>query len=117
MLAGHPAVLLFWRSDCAPCRLELGGLAGLEAAAGPGQLVTVALEEPGAARATLDTMTRKPSEAWVADRPAADVLVAFNGQPPRLPLAVALDSRGRVCERHLGLLGTDRVRQWVRECS
>jgi thiol-disulfide isomerase/thioredoxin len=116
-LVGRPVVLLFWRSDCAPCRLELVNVAGLEAAVRPGMLVTVALEDGDAARSTIAAMARKPAVAWVADRPAAEVLVAFNGPPPRLPLTVALDSHGRVCRRHVGLLGTDRVQQWVRECS
>jgi thiol-disulfide isomerase/thioredoxin len=116
-LAGHPAVLLFWRSDCAPCRLELGYLAGLEAAARPGRLVAIALEDAASARSTIARLPQPPTDAWVADRPAAEVLVAFNGQPPRLPLAVSLDRNGRVCQRHVGLLGTDRVHQWVRQCS
>ena len=116
-LSGHPAILLFWRSDCAPCRLELSHLADLEAAAKPGRLVTIALEDARAARSTLTKMAPEPQIAWIADGDPAAVLVAFNGAPPRLPLAVALTRAGRSCERHVGLLGTDRVQQWVRECS
>jgi len=116
-LSGHPAILLFWRSDCAPCRLELSHLADLQAAAKPGRLVTIALEDASAARSTLAKMAPEPQIAWIADGDPAAVLVAFNGAPPRLPLAVALTSAGRRCERHVGLLGTDRVQQWVRECS
>ncbi|WP_329653360.1 hypothetical protein [Phenylobacterium sp.] len=115
-LKGKPAVLVFWRSDCAPCLIELRGLAGLQAAAAPAPLVTVALEEPAPAAQALRKMGVVPERAWLSRRDARQTLLAFGPAPARLPLSVALDSRGAVCAQHVGLLGTDRVRQWVKQC-
>ncbi|MDB5464818.1 MAG: thioredoxin-family protein [Phenylobacterium sp.] len=115
-LKGKPAVLVFWRSDCAPCLIELRGLAGLQAAAAPAPLVTVALEGPASAAQALRKMDVSPERAWLSRTDARLTLLAFGPAPPRLPLSVALDSRGAVCARHVGLLGTDRVRQWVKQC-
>jgi thiol-disulfide isomerase/thioredoxin len=115
-LKGKPAVLVFWRSDCAPCLIELRGLAGLQAAAVPAPLVTIALEGPASAAEALHKMDVSPERAWLARTDARRTLLAFGAAPPRLPLSVALDSRGAVCAQHVGLLGTDRVRQWVKQC-
>jgi thiol-disulfide isomerase/thioredoxin len=115
-LRGKPAVLLFWRSDCAPCLIELRGLSGLQAAAAPAPVVTVALEAPASATQGLRKMGVAPDRAWLSRTEASLTLLAFGPAPARLPLAVALDSRGAVCAQHVGLLGTDRVRQWMKQC-
>ncbi|MDB5417151.1 MAG: thioredoxin-family protein [Phenylobacterium sp.] len=116
-LAGHSAILVVWRGDCGPCLIELLNIRDLEAAAGPAPLVMLALDEPGKIRLALQRYKARPRRIWVADAPAREVLVALNGEPPRLPLALALDRKGGICARHLGLLGTDRVKDWVRRCS
>jgi len=116
-LAGHPAVLVVWRGDCGPCLIELLHIGDLQAAAAPAPLVMLAVDEPARIRQALQRYKARPREIWVADAPTRDVLVALNGEPPRLPLALALDRKGGICARHLGLLGTDRVKDWVRRCS
>lgn len=115
-LKGKARVILFWRADCAPCLVELADLGAYEAAA-KGRLSVVALQPAGAARAELDRRGIHPASAWASADDAAGVLTAFGGAPPRLPLAVALDRKGRICAVHHGLLGTDRVKRWVRQCS
>jgi hypothetical protein len=115
-LERRPRILLFWRSDCVPCRLELSAIADLDQAAGKGGLLVIALEPIPTARATLTLPAPQPRSAWVADEPAASVLRSFGGAPPRLPLAVAIDRRGRICAVRHGLLGSDVVRQWVAKC-
>lgn len=116
-LAGHPAILVVWRGDCGPCLIELLHIRDLQAAAVRTPLVMLAVDEPARIRQALQRYKAQPREIWVADGPARDVLVALNGEPPRLPLAIALDRKGGVCAHHLGLLGTDRVKDWVRRCS
>jgi len=116
-LAGRPAVLVFWRSDCGPCLVEFQGLADLQDAARPGRLVTVAVEDSSSARETLSRMKFSPAHAWMVDGTPERVLSAFADGPPRLPLAVAVDSRGLLCKRHIGLLGSNRVRKWMHQCS
>src|SRR5437899_8625089 len=115
-LKGKPAVLVFWRSDCAPCLIELRGLAGLQAAAAPAPLVTVALEGAASAAQALRKIDASPELAWLSRTDARQTLLAFGPAPARLPLSVVLDSRGAGRAQHVGLLGTDRVRQWVKQC-
>jgi len=116
-LAGRPAILVFWRSDCGPCLNELRGLAGLEAAAGQVPLVLVALEPRATAAPALARLGASPKIAWTARDDARRTLLAFSPPPARLPLAVALRASGAVCARRVGMLGADRVRTWVRQCS
>ena len=112
-----PAIVLLWRSDCAPCVAELAGLKEIERAAGTVPVVVAALEEAGSARAFLQRRGWSPTRSWRVVQDPRQVLTRIGGPPPRLPLAFAVDGDGRLCRRHSGLLGTDRVRQWVRQCS
>jgi hypothetical protein len=116
-LAGRPTVMILFKSDCGPCRLELRNIDEIKAAAGSAHLVLMAVEDMDAARRFLLRSRLPYADLWAADTDPSEVLVKLNGAPPRLPLAVALDRTGAVCARHLGLLGTDRVRDWVRRCS
>lgn len=116
-LKNKGAILVFWRSDCAPCVLELRNLNALQAAAGAGRLIAINLEAEEAARSFLHREGISPANNWRALDTPASVLTALNGEPPRLPLAVALNDRGSICARHTGLLGTDRVKEWARRCS
>lgn len=114
---GKPTLLMLWRADCAPCVIELKNIAGLEAAAGDARLIVVALDSPDVAKATLQRLGVQPRAAWRSLEAPETVLVALNGLPPRLPLAVALDGDGSICGRHVGLLGTELVAEWIRQCS
>jgi hypothetical protein len=112
-----PVVLAFWRSDCAPCILELRGARDYAAAARPGRLLFVGLQDAPALRSAA-AKAGAPLAMMVRAEGAPDtILTEFGGAPPRLPLAVALNASGQVCARHLGLLGTDRVRAWVQSCG
>lgn len=116
-LAGRPTILILFRSDCGPCLVELRNIEAIRAAAGPAHLVLLAVEDMDDARRFLRRSQLPYSDLWAADTAASEVLVRLNGAPPRLPLAVAFDRTGGICARHLGLLGTDRIRDWVRRCS
>lgn len=116
-LAGRPTILILVRSDCGPCLVELRNIAAIKAAAGQARLVLLAVEDLADARRFLLRTQLPHGDLWAASGAPGEVLVKLNGAPPRLPLAVALDRTGAVCARHLGLLGTDRVRDWARQCS
>jgi hypothetical protein len=120
-LTGRTRILMLWRADCGPCLIELKALDRLQAAAHAAdpraELVVVAMNGAKDAAAKLRQLDARPERQWQALGPDAEVLVAFNGAPPRLPLSVAIDARGRLCARRAGLLGTDIVKQWVSQCS
>jgi thiol-disulfide isomerase/thioredoxin len=112
-----PAIVLFWRSDCAPCLIELSHFAALDEAAGPGRILTVALEPAPAATAKLEELGLDAGRAYAVAGDAEAVLAAASEGGRRLPYAIALDAGGGICARHLGLLGTERAKDWMRRCS
>jgi hypothetical protein len=114
---GAPTLMLFWRADCAPCRLELSHLTPLRAAASPMKLELVGLQSAGELRAGLRAAGLDPASSLRTSDPPDRVLSAWGGPPPRLPLAVALDGTGRICARHSGLIGTERLQAWARTCG
>lgn len=111
-----PSVLLFWRTDCAPCLLELRNLPQLTRAAHPGRLVLIALQSREDLERGLQRLER-PVRTWRATEDPASVLVRFGGKPPALPLAVALDPAGKVCRVRHGLLGRNIVAEWIKACA
>jgi hypothetical protein len=107
---------MLWRSDCAPCLVELAHVADIKAAARGGRLLIIALEPREKTERTLRARGVPLDDVWIAQDGAANVLEAMSGAR-RLPLSVALDARGRICRTHVGLLGTERVREWIAACS
>jgi hypothetical protein len=110
-------ILAFWRADCAPCLLELRTARNYAAAARPARFLFVGLQDAPA----LTNAARKagaPPEMLVRGVGSASaILTAYGGAPPRMPLAVAFTPSGSPCASHHGLLGTDRVHAWARECG
>ena len=115
-LRGSVHVVMFWRSDCAPCLIELHNYAALSQAA-HGELITVALEPKLGARAALARFSVPEADAFTAEGDAQATLEAVSDGGRRLPLSIALDPEGRLCARHVGLLGTERARAWISRCS
>jgi hypothetical protein len=110
-------ILAFWRSDCAPCLLELRAARDYAAAACPARFLFVGLEG-GPDLAAAARKSGAPPEMLVRGVGSASaILTAYGGAPPRLPLAVAFRPSGALCAHHGGLLGTDRVRTWARDCG
>jgi len=115
-IKGRAHVALFWRSDCAPCLVELNEFAALNAAA-QGGLVTIALEPTADARRTLVRFGVPLAQAYVVNGDVQTALEAVSDGGRRLPLAVALNADGQICARRIGLLGIEQAQAWVRQCS
>ena len=74
--ARFPVVLMFWRADCAPCRLELGDLPALSRAAAPVRLQLVGLQPPAELRVGLRAANLADDASDVAVQDAAGVLTS-----------------------------------------
>ena len=116
-LHGAPAIVLLWRSDCGPCLVELNGWSELQNAAQGGRLTALALEAHDSTDVATLARGYPRSAVWTSDEAPSAVLTRLGGAPPRLPLAVALKPDGHVCAVHHGILGTDRARKWIQQCS
>jgi hypothetical protein len=111
------AILAFWRADCAPCLLELRAARNYAAAARPARFLFVGLQDAPALAATARKEGVPPELLVHAVGSASAILTAYGGAPPRLPLAIALRPSGSLCASRSGLLGTDQVRAWARDCG
>ena len=116
-MSAGPAILMFWRPDCAPCLLELSDLKALRAAGRNALVIPVGLQPAAALRPALSRLGLNANDTLVTPEDPARLLVRFGGAPPRLPLAVAFRRSGELCGRHTGLLGRDQVRTWALTCG
>ncbi|WP_375397155.1 TlpA family protein disulfide reductase [uncultured Sphingomonas sp.] len=108
---------MLWGTWCASCAAEIKRVPALAGIARPLPFVTLAIDPAHKARTALVKSGSPIGDAYADDRPPAEVLADWGGKGAILPLAVAIDRQGRVCGRKRGLLGTDQVRQWARQCS
>lgn len=111
-----PAVVVLWASWCASCKAELARLPRLAAAAAPLPIRTLAIDPPDRARALLVQRGMPTAGAYADGRDPRAVLDQWGGAGSALPIAVAIDSTGKICGRKRGLLGTDQLRQWSAAC-
>ena len=116
-VSSAPTILLFWRSDCAPCLLELSDLVALRASAPNARVIPVGLQAAAALRPALARLGLRADDTLRTTEDPARLLVRLGGAPPRLPLAVAFRKGGELCGRHSGLLGRDQVRAWAQACG
>ena len=111
----RPAVIVLWGSWCVSCAKELRLLSSMAPSAKPLPVVTLALDPPERARAALARNGLTGVSAYADDGDIATVLARWGGTA--LPLAVAIDANGRVCGRKAGLLGTNQLKLWAKQCS
>jgi thiol-disulfide isomerase/thioredoxin len=114
---GDVQIVIFWKSDCAPCRAKLANVRALEAAAAPGVLVTVAVEPQASAAPAAAQMQLNPARSFVAAGDPGAVLALASEGGQVVPYSIAIDKNGQICARHRGLLGTNRIKEWVAACS
>ena len=116
-LRGQPSAVLVWKSDCAPCIVELMHLNEIAAGAPRWRIVTLALDEAQTARRALPPQARVAAGSWYTSAPPAQVLATLNSAQPILPLTIAVNTHGEICARRVGLLGSDVLNGWSEQCS
>ena len=116
-LRGRPTAIVVWKASCAPCLDELSYLRQIAARAPSWRFVTLALDDATTATRSLPAGARGVGGTWIAHDPPTQVLAALNPAQPALPLTVAIDRRGNICARRVGLLGSDILQAWSAQCS
>jgi thiol-disulfide isomerase/thioredoxin len=111
----RPSLVIYWRSDCAPCLQELKSVPHIARTNPNVSIVLVALHND-----------MKP-EQWqpymasnvlmkTADDTDKNQMRADGDPSMALPFSVALHADGSLCEHHFGLLGTARAKEWAATC-
>jgi len=112
--AGHPVVLNFWGSWCAPCRQEMPLLVAAAAReAGRIAFVGVDLEDT---RAGGQGMMKQYAARYPSAFDPDDTLAAPYGVVGS-PTTVFIDSRGHIAGRVQGALKADRLNWWLSHLS
>jgi hypothetical protein len=109
-------IVLLWRSDCAPCLVELGRIAALQEAAGSTTITTLALEPATQARASAARFSIPVRNGFVTTFSTGQVLRSIGSKMILMPTSVMISSNGRICDTHIGILGTDKIRDWAARC-
>jgi len=113
---GHPLLIAFWRSDCAPCVTETPILLKIAAAHREVPVALISLQDKAH---TLKHFADNPApniQVLVAEGKMKDTLNALGDERSALPFSVYLRADGSVCHTRYGLLGTAVADAWVRQC-
>ena len=114
--AGHPALIMFWRSDCAPCLQEMMNLPDLAKAHADLPIMLISLQDAQHTRKHLSAMPLNV-HVLVAQNGGKEVLMAFgNNRMLALPYNVMLNSKGTVCEWYYGILPSQKIEEWKKTC-
>jgi thiol-disulfide isomerase/thioredoxin len=114
-IKNDPALVIFYRSDCAPCHVEINMLPELKHAAEHIHITVISLTSPDKVLAEkLKGLDIQLVDA--SDRDTSALLRAFNDQQLALPFSFMLDKEGTVCARRAGLLGLNIIKDWRKQC-
>ena len=110
-----PALVAFWRSDCAPCATEKPILLTIAKEHADLPVVIISLQD---AVHTRKDFAAVPSNMHVllAKDDAVKTLHALGDENSAMPYSVFLHADGTQCKSRLGLLGTHIVDEWVKQC-
>lgn len=111
----HPALVIFYSNDCAPCHVEMNMLPELKQSMNGDHIVVVSLTPPD--KTLVEKL--KGLDVQFIDASAQDVSVllrAFNNQRLALPFSFMLDGTNSVCKRRTGLLGLNIIKEWRTQC-
>lgn len=111
---GQPLLVNFWARWCGPCKVEIPELVALHARRTGVAVIGIAVEDQGPA-------VRDFARAYDIDYPVLlarggsglDLMRALGNTGAGLPFTVALDRRGRIVARRLGLATREQLEQAV----
>ena len=111
---GQPLLVNFWARWCGPCKVEIPELVALHARKTGVAIVGIAVENQGAP-------VRDFARAYDIDYPVLlardgsglDLMRALGNATAGLPFTLALDRRGRIVARRLGLITREQLDQSV----
>jgi thiol-disulfide isomerase/thioredoxin len=112
--AGQPLLVNFWARWCGPCKVEIPELVALNARRTGVAIVGIAVENQG-------PPVREFARAYdidyrvllARDGVGLDLMRALGNDKAGLPFTLALDRRGRVVARRLGLITREQLEQAV----
>ena len=114
---GQPLLVLFWRSDCAPCVIELRNLTDITVQHTSLSVALISLHDLNHTRSHLPSLPNN-AHALLATSDANELLAAFgNDRKLALPYTVMLDDKGNLCQKHNGILTPALVNDWIKQCS
>lgn len=112
----HPAIVLFYSDNCAPCKAEMTAIEKIKSAAGDWHVAVVAMTPlPDQLSSQLNTLQIQHIAISQTDGDA--FLKQANDTALGLPFSFALDRTGKICARRAGILGTDTIKDWRIKCS
>jgi thiol-disulfide isomerase/thioredoxin len=115
LATGNPAVLLFWAAWCAPCRAEIADYSKISVAASPIPVFVISLDTPHQRAEPL--LAAIPRERLrITSLSTFDVQARWP-EAAGLPLAIALDHRGKTCGLSNGRLTPARVGSLLSRCQ
>lgn len=115
-LENSKSVLIFWRSDCAPCLREISMLPDITRNITGLRILLVGLQNINDFRKHIPANLPENIEITVANNDINTVLQFFAGDKKSIPLSVALKRTGEFCDKQSGILTSTKLEKWKESC-
>ena len=104
------SVLVYFRSDCPPCRAELSIIVKIAEKHPDLQVQLIVLKAP------LDkpAIPQIPLNLHIMHKD--NIPQIYGNAQSILPFSVFLHKDGGLCETHTGMLGSDMAEKWIKRC-
>lgn len=114
---GKPLLVMFWRSDCPPCLIEMRHMADLLAAHRDLPVALISLQDMNHTTQKIPPLPANVT-VLVAQGDGGELLTAFgNDKILALPYSVMLNAKGERCGQHNGILSPPILDSWVKQCA
>jgi hypothetical protein len=108
--------VLFWRSDCAPCLIEMQHVPEIAITHPDTHIALIALQDKEAMQKQLPENLPNNIEVFFVDKEIRGLLLAFGNERAVLPFSVWLHQDGTICARNYGMLTLERFTNWRKTC-
>ncbi len=116
-LIGQKSLIMFWKYDCPPCRVEILEFANIKKSLGNMPIIIIIPEYNKRERAALLPASSKGAIIIAADGRMNELMEILGNPEAGVPYSVMFDKNGFACIANLGPISAKTAKNMIKECK
>lgn len=116
-LIGRKSLVMFWKYDCPPCRVEILEFAKIKKALGNIPIIIIIPDYSKRERAALLPASNNGAIISVADGRMIELMEVLGNPEAGVPYSVLFDNNGFACIANLGPISVKTAKNMLKECK